>query len=574
MAKIDRHYQDELNRLHEMAAEYAALNPSQAGYLAGTSTDPDAERILEGVAFLTAGLRAELEKDQTQLLQNVLQVASPDLLRPLPSVTLMQFRGRPALKEQMQLHTGTPVAGTSPASDKRCEFRTLMPTRVLPLEIKDAVYRKSNDQEVGVHCLSLRFSCAFGDSSDLAGQVLPLYLNTTQASAARMLDTMLQHCEGAEVIWPDKQRDQIESPQWNTDLMQWAFLPDEQPELPAQRLARRYFSAPELAQGVSFVLPQVAAEKAATEFTLQFYFNRLADWPKADLNKVLRLNVVPAANLFTRDAPPRVRDLRQTYMPLSPRQRDDEQLSVYGIQQVSGQFRSQSESHQYLPFWQQASSEAYHYQEQLTAHPVTDELELSVALGGDVRDEQEVIKARLYCTNGGDASSIPPGQISTYISGSPELVQFENLTTPTPYRKALSSEHQYWQAVRQLSGNLMGHLTTERLQVALKELVLQASPDRARQQINMKKVDAIQSVNLNMGDRLVSAMSVRGYEVDLLLAGDHFPTKAEMHLFARLLQQFFISMVPVNYFCLLKVTDQQTGEQLEWPAMLGRKPLL
>lgn len=574
MAKIDRHYQDELNRLHEMAAEYSALNPSQAGYLAGTSTDPDAERILEGVAFLTAGLRAELEKDQTQLLQNVLQVASPDLLRPLPSVTLMQFKGRPALKEQLFLDAGTPVAGTAPLSDKRCEFRTLTPASVLPVEIKEAVYRKSNEQESGAHCLSIRFSCVFGDSSDLAGRAVPLYLNVTQAFAARMLDAMLDHCEGAEVIWPDQQRDKLELPQWNTELMQWTFLHDEQPELPAQRLARRFFTAPELAQGVSFTLPQSAESKSSSEFTVQFYFNRLADWPKADLNKVLRLNVVPAANLFTRDAPPRVRDMRQTYMPLSPRQRDDEQLSVYGIQQVSGQYRSMSESHQYLPFWQQAVSDTYRYQEQLTAHPVTDELELSVALGGDARDEQEVIKARLYCTNGVDASSIPPGGINTYISGSPELVQFENLTSPTPYRKALSSEQQYWQAVRQLSGNLMGHLTTERLQAALKELVLQASPDRARQQINMKKVDAIRTVNLVMGDRLVSAMSVRGYEVDLLLAGDHFPTKAEMHLFARLLQQFFISMVPVNYFCLLKVTDQQTGELIEWPAMLGRKPLL
>lgn len=574
MAKIDRHYQDELNRLHEMAAEYAELNPSQAGYLAGASHDPDAERILEGVAFLTAGLRSELEKDQTQLLQNVLQVASPDLLRPLPSITLMQFKGRPALKEQLALPVGTPVAGIVEASQNRCEFRTLMSAEVLPLEIKEAVYRKSHEQEPGVHCLSLRFHCLFGESSELAGKTIPLYLATTQSLAAKMLDALLQHCAGAEVVWSGQSRQSIDPPRWNTDLMQWAFLKDDQPELPAQRIARRYFSAPELAQGLCFELLEAGTGATASEFSVHFYLNRQADWPKVDLSKVLRLNVVPAANLFTRDAPPRVRDLRQTYMPLSPRQRDDEQLSVYGIDQVSGQYRSQSESHDYQPFWQQTSLEAFHYQEQLTAHPVTDELELSVALGGDARDEQEVIKARLFCTNGSDAATIPPGKINQYVSGSPELVQFENLTTPTPYRKALPSEQQYWQAVRQLSGNLMGHLSTERLQAALKELVLQASPDRARQQINMKMVAAIQSVSLDMGDRLVSAMSVRGYEVALVLAGDHFPGKAEMHLFARLLQQFFISLVPVNYFCLLKVTDQQTGEMLEWPPMLGRKPLL
>jgi type VI protein secretion system component VasA len=261
-------------------------------------------------------------------------------------------------------------------------------------------------------------------------------------------------------------------------------------------------------------------------------------------------------------------------MALNPRQRDDESLSIYGIEQVSGQYRSEPDSHVYRPFWQQGFGDLFHYQEQLTAHPVNDELELAVALGGELRDEQEVIKARLYCTNGGDAATLLPGQICDYTSGSPELVQFENLTTPTPYRKTLSSEQQYWQAVRQLSSNLMGHLNLERLSSALKELVLQASPDRARQQINMKKVEAIQSVSLTMGDRLVSAMSVRGYEVTLKLAGDHFPSKGDMWLFFRLLQQFFISLVPVNYFCLLKIIDVQTGETIDGSPMLGRKPLL
>lgn len=574
MAKIDRHYQDELARLHEMAAEYSQLNPSQAGYLAGAGSDPDVERILEGVAFLTAGLRSELEKDQTQLLQNILQVASPDLLRPLPSITLMQFKGRSALKEQLDLPVGTPVSGVASSNQHRCEFRTLMQTTVLPLELSDALLRKSHENEPGIHCLSLNFTCTYGDASSLTSKPISIYINSPQAMAAQMLDGLLHHCESAEVVWSGGTADAIELPVWNTDLLQWPFLAEDTPELPAHRMAQRFFLAPELAQGVHVSLPEPSDNSSATSFQLKFYLDGQIDWPRADLKKTFRLNVVPAVNLFVRDAPPRVRDNRQTYMALNPRQRDDESLSIYGIEQVSGQYRSESDSHVYRPFWQQGFGDLFHYQEQLTAHPVNDELELAVALGGELRDEQEVIKARLYCTNGGDAATLLPGQICDYTSGSPELVQFENLTAPTPYRKTLSSEQQYWQAVRQLSSNLMGHLNLERLLSALKELVLQASPDRARQQINMKKVDAIQSVSLTMGDRLVSAMSVRGYEVTLKLAGDHFPSKGDMWLFSRLLQQFFISLVPVNYFCLLKIIDVQTGETIDGSPMLGRKPLL
>ena len=53
---FDQHYRDELHRLRQLATNYADKEPELARHLIPGS-DPDVERLLEGVAFLTAGLR-------------------------------------------------------------------------------------------------------------------------------------------------------------------------------------------------------------------------------------------------------------------------------------------------------------------------------------------------------------------------------------------------------------------------------------------------------------------------------------------------------------------------------------
>ena len=45
-------YQTELQALNENAREFAKKYPALAPHLAGSSNDPDVERILQGTAFL------------------------------------------------------------------------------------------------------------------------------------------------------------------------------------------------------------------------------------------------------------------------------------------------------------------------------------------------------------------------------------------------------------------------------------------------------------------------------------------------------------------------------------------
>ncbi|OPX56896.1 Type VI secretion system, ImpG, VasA, VC_A0110 [Oceanospirillum multiglobuliferum] len=575
MAKIDRLYQDELFRLQNLAAEYARHNPSQAGRLVSSGTDPDVERILEGVAFLTAGLRAELEQDQGQLLNNLLQVAAPELLRPLPSITLIRFTPKQALKTEQILKIGTPVSGLN-ANGRRCEFRTLQSVRLCPIEISAVQLQSSKSLEPGKYKLSLTLDCHQGGIEQLRGQTLPLYLQGNSQQITQIMGNFLHHNVAFDAQFGEQQQSlSLDDFYQDTALMQWPMVQDEAPELPAQRILQRYFMLPELAQGLRVETDFIPQNCDARRLTLNWYFDQNTQWPSVDLAQVFQLFVVPAINLFQREAPPQVRVLRQTETLLAPRARSDEQLSVYSIKQIFGQFRSRVEAHEYRPFWQQGLSDSGLYQERLSTHPVDNSLQLSVVLSGhELSQEQEMIRAALLCSNGADTVSLAPGALSEHTSGSPELADFYNLLTPTPYRDALPSEKKQRQSIQQLCGNLLGGLNLNALHNSLRQLAALGSPDQARYQVSLRKIDSIKAVEICITERLVAAHSLRGYQIKLTLSGDHFTSGGEMKVFLHLLQQFFINLVPVNYFCELVVTDQQTGETMQWQPMLGKQLLL
>ena len=53
---FNRYYQQELQNLRDLAGEFSKRHPAAAPMLSNQSADPDVERLLEGVAFLTGNL--------------------------------------------------------------------------------------------------------------------------------------------------------------------------------------------------------------------------------------------------------------------------------------------------------------------------------------------------------------------------------------------------------------------------------------------------------------------------------------------------------------------------------------
>src|SRR3954471_5364092 len=103
------HYNGELAYLREMGAEFAARYPKVAARLhleADKCEDPHVERILEGVAFLTARIRHKIDDEFPEITDALLGLLYPHYQRPLPSMSIVQC----LLKSgQAQLTTGLTV---------------------------------------------------------------------------------------------------------------------------------------------------------------------------------------------------------------------------------------------------------------------------------------------------------------------------------------------------------------------------------------------------------------------------------------------------------------------------------
>src|SRR5438552_16742947 len=93
-ARMLRYYNQELQYMREMGAEFAAAFPKVAARLALDATevaDPYAERLLEGVSFLSARVRLKLDAEFPRFTQHLLEIASPHNLAPTPAMLIAQF---------------------------------------------------------------------------------------------------------------------------------------------------------------------------------------------------------------------------------------------------------------------------------------------------------------------------------------------------------------------------------------------------------------------------------------------------------------------------------------------------
>lgn len=88
------YYARELAILRTLAGDFAQQHPKIAGRLSlgrEVSQDPHVERLLQGVAFLTAGVQKRLDDDYPQLTDGLLDLLYPHYLRPVPSMTIVEM---------------------------------------------------------------------------------------------------------------------------------------------------------------------------------------------------------------------------------------------------------------------------------------------------------------------------------------------------------------------------------------------------------------------------------------------------------------------------------------------------
>ncbi len=136
---FNRYFQQELSYLKELGTEFAETHPALAPMLSGSSSDPDVERLLEGVAFLTAQIREKLDDEFPEIIHELVQLIWPHYLRPIPSCSVIVFTPKPALKQPLRVKAGVQVASI-PIENTVCMFQTCYETEIHPLQLLSAEF--------------------------------------------------------------------------------------------------------------------------------------------------------------------------------------------------------------------------------------------------------------------------------------------------------------------------------------------------------------------------------------------------------------------------------------------------
>lgn len=135
-------YNQELQHLREMGAEFAREFPKVAGRLGidGTEVaDPYVERLLEGAAFLAARVQLKLDAQFPRFTQHLLEIVSPGYLAPTPAMAVVQMQ---PLTSEGNLARGvviprgaTLLTQQRRGQDTACEFHTAHDVTLWPLEV-------------------------------------------------------------------------------------------------------------------------------------------------------------------------------------------------------------------------------------------------------------------------------------------------------------------------------------------------------------------------------------------------------------------------------------------------------
>src|SRR5262245_39513568 len=94
--------------------------------------------MIEGFAFLSARVRQKLDDEFPELAHSLIRLLWPHYLRPVPSMSILEFQpALNALRQSQLIQRGCEVQSIN-VEGTPCRFRTTQDVRLNPLSLEDA----------------------------------------------------------------------------------------------------------------------------------------------------------------------------------------------------------------------------------------------------------------------------------------------------------------------------------------------------------------------------------------------------------------------------------------------------
>lgn len=579
---FNKYYQEELAYLREMGAEFSKAHPDGAHFLGEAGADPDVERLLEGFAFLTARIREKLDDDFPEILHDLVEIFWPHYLRPLPSLTILQFEALPQAAKETKLVPRGAEAQSAPLDGTPVRFRTVYDVTLQPWSIESLTLRGGAAAQ-----LRLRLKLAEGVSlKKIAPSSLRLHL-AGDAAASRGLYLLLRRYLKGVSAQPAGAAAPVPLPRAAVRPVGYApgeaLLPWPAVSFPGFRLLHEYFGFPAKFMFLDIAgLEDLAALPEAPAVDLVFDLARVpGDMPPVTASNVL-LHCAPAVNLFAHDAHPLRLDQERSEYRVVPSGESPLHYEAYSLDKVTGLLKGSGRPQEYRPLHRFAASggpeETRYYRHRLARGLTGERLELFLSpLPPDApgaAPEVETLSLELTCSNGLLPVRLKIGDLSKPGPSTPSFARVRNVTPPTkPVAPPLGSGL-YWKLLSHLSINYLSLTDLETLRSALALYHFRARADRQAETALRLLLDGLKRIAAAPEVRLLGGAPLRGLHVEVDVDEDALGGEGETFLFGTLLDEFLAQYVTVNAFCRLTLRGLKTGELHSWPMRTGARAAL
>lgn len=572
------YFDAEMRLLQEAAQEFARAYPEKAGMLnlqEVKDRDPYVERLLEGMAFLTAQVKQRIDDDVPEISEALLSHLWPHFLRPLPSLSIVQFSHRQGQLQQSRiLHKGTTLLSPPVGSDRTiCRFRTTSAVELHPLRLTRFSLEESGK---GGCQLKLGFQLDPGIPADTLGlKRLKIYLQADPAVALGLYHALTCQVAGVQLSCPGLTAPQTLGGQ---SMLRPCHLSGEELLAPASgrsfhgfHLLQDYFCFREKYQFVAIEgLEKVRWPANCSEFSIDTQLRSLLDKDFQLSRDNFRLYCAPVINLFDSSSEPISLNHRLTDYPLVADASAPEGVQVYSIDQVTGINAANGRRCDYssLPAFTHRKQQGRFFQVSRKGDEgLRPSTQLSV--GGQTDFARETLSCRITACNGDyPRRYLQVGSLNVPAPDSPSSVQFNNITRPT---RMLPPPRRKDYRLALISHLTINHNSLTSLE-AFKQLL--SLYDWTEQPQNQRRIEGIREIAMTAVDRIKRGALLRGLEIRLSLAAENYLSEADVHLFGTVVHHFLSMYASVNAFVQTRIVLHPSNREMTWEPLLGENFLL
>ena len=566
-----------------MGRDFSRDYPVLAPMLSGATADADVERLLEGVAFLTANINRKLDDEFPEILHTLMQMICPHYLRPVPAATLIAFIPNDNLSDVLRIPAGVCIDSV-PTDETACRFSTCTDVDIAPLKLTRTSLTEQRTLGVNVDQLEIRldFELAGMSVSSWNADTLRLHLAGDYQGASELYFLLCHHLRSLSVACGNAATpvrlapDQLRPGGFGAND---ALLPYPPNVFPSFRLIQEYFLFPEKFMFLDIDLSQWKNRGSESRFSLSF----ICSVPPFEIPKIRQehfiLFAVPAVNLFPHDADPVLMDHHENEIPILSAEMGRKTYEIFSVDSVAGFVRGTTQKRDFVPLaeFSPETRDRPVYHTVFRPSTVDGQTDICLAVAypaGEHLPDAEIITTQLTCTNGKLPDMLQTGDICKPTSNTPELVSFRNIRPPTASQAPPAEGDLLWHLLSHLSVNYLSVASTDTLKSLLQFYQFPGGRDRPRELANRKRIDSLLEVSVTPEERLFGRAVYRGQAIRIKSRHDHYASIGDMYLFGSILDYFLGSYASINTYTSLTFEDVMRGEFIRWPARLGTRPLL